>query len=235
MKIIGIIPARGGSKRLPRKNILPLAGVPLIEWTILAAVNSRVLVDTVVSTDDAEIAEVARKSGASVLSLRPFEISTDSASVISVLKHEVDQWETAHGQIIDGVLLLQPTSPFRTAITIREAVKKFKEDGGGSTVVGVSVAGTHPYWCMEVDEDGALRDLHPGGMEMRSQELPRIFEVNGSIYLVPRRHLIKTKTLYTAKRVPIIIDDLIQAVDIDTPFDWRIAQSLAMDLLKPKE
>lgn len=235
MNILGVIPARGGSKRLPRKNILPLAGRPLIEWTIRAARDSGVLADFVVSTDDPEIAEVARQCDAGVISLRPAELSHDTATAVAVLQHEVRQWEDMYGQRLDGVLLLQPTSPFRSAKTIRDAVQAFKAGEGRSTVVGVCPAGTHPYWCLQLDGRGGLRDLYPGGLQMRSQELPEVFEVNGSIYLVPRDHLMSGSTLYTDSRIPLIMRDPAESVDIDTRFDWRLAQALAQDLMQTKE
>lgn len=235
MNILGVIPARGGSKRLQRKNILPLAGRPLIDWTIQAARDSGALTDFVVSTDDQEIADVARQCGARVIALRPADLATDTATAVSVMQHETRQWEDTRGQRLDGVLLLQPTSPFRSAQTIRDAVQTFRGGEGRCTVVGVSPAGTHPFWCLQLDGAGDLTDMHPGGLQMRSQELPAVFEVNGTAYLVPRNHLMASGTLYTARRLPVVVQDPAQTIDIDTPFDWRLAQALARDFSQHQE
>ena len=131
---------------------------------------------------------------------------------------------------LDGVMLLQPTSPFRTAALLREAVAIFQRENGASTVVGVSPPASHPWWCMTVDEGGSLTEMHPGGLQLRSQELPPVFEVNGTVYLIPRAHLMASGTIYTERRVPVVVNDPSETVDIDTPLDWDIAQAVAANL-----
>lgn len=230
MKLLGVIPARGGSKRLPGKNIRPLAGRPLLDWTVRTALDSGVLHDLVLSTDDEAIAQVGRASGAKVLSLRPSALSTDTATAASVLVHETRQWEQLHGMRLDGVMLLQPTSPFRSCATLRDAVAIFQREKGACTVVGVSPPASHPWWCMTLDGSGALAELHPGGLQLRSQELPPVYEVNGTVYLIPRDHLMASGTIYTERRVPVVVNDPSETVDIDTPLDWEIAQAVAANL-----
>jgi N-acylneuraminate cytidylyltransferase/CMP-N,N'-diacetyllegionaminic acid synthase len=230
MRVIGVIPARGGSKRLPGKNIRDLGGRPLICWTIEAALSSAVLEEVVVSTDDAEIAAVAREAGAAVLALRPAELATDTATSQAVLLHEVEQWEAARGSSLDGALLLQPTSPFRTADTIRAALQSFEGKGEGQcTVVGLGAARTHPFWCLSVDPCGAAHEMHTGGLGLRSQDLPPAFAVNGTIYLVPRAQIRAGASLYTERKIALIVEDDAQSVDIDTLEDWRLAEAIIED------
>ena len=124
-KVLAVIPARGGSKRLQRKNVLPLGGIPLVAWSIRAAKQSGVFCDILVSTDDQEIADIAILHGARVPWMRPAELANDTASVVDVLIHDLNRYEAMAKADIDAVMLLQPTSPYRRASTIREAVETF--------------------------------------------------------------------------------------------------------------
>ena len=131
MKILALIPARGGSKRLPKKNILPLGGKPLISWTIDAVKDTPEIVDILVSTDSCEIASVARAAGALVPWLRPDVLSTDTATSMDVCLHALDWYEEKYGDV-DGLLLLQPTSPFRDKNTITKGIELFQSHHGES-------------------------------------------------------------------------------------------------------
>lgn len=150
MRILALIPARGGSKRLPGKNVKLLGGLPLIAWTIRSALESQVCVDVVVSTDDPEIKRVSCHYGASVSGLRPIELATDTASSVDVALHALDEYEAGHSPV-DGLMLLQPTSPFRPSKTIKEAVGLFESAEGKYPVVSVSPASCHPSWCFKLD------------------------------------------------------------------------------------
>lgn len=229
MHILAVIPARGGSKRLPGKNVKPLASLPLIAWTIKTALDSKVFCDVLVSTDDSDVAMVAREHGATVPWVRPAELATDTASAVDVLIHAVNEHEVKEHVRLDGVMLLQPTSPFRRVQTIHEAVSTYRQSHGLS-VIAVSPAATHPYWCINVDEHGNGVPFSENGLNHRSQELPPIYQVNGVLYLVSVEYLKSKRTLYTEPFRPVIIADPIESIDIDTPFDWDIAQTFASKL-----
>ena len=152
MKILALIPARGGSKRLPKKNILPLGGKPLISWTIDAVQDIPEIVDILVSTDTDEIASVAKAAGALVPWLRPPALSTDTATSMDVCFHALDWYEGEYGAV-DGLLLLQPTSPFRKRETIKKGIELFKSHYGERPVAAFSPVDVHPMWCYRINGD----------------------------------------------------------------------------------
>ena len=141
MTFLALIPARGGSKRVPRKNVRVLGGRPLITWTIDLARSIGPGIDVIVSTDDLEIAEVSSTAGLTVRTLRPGYLSSDTATSLDVALYELDTYEAAHGKP-DGLILLQPTSPFRKVQTVRRGLDLFVQEG--RAVVGLSAARTHP-------------------------------------------------------------------------------------------
>ncbi|HKW84805.1 MAG TPA: acylneuraminate cytidylyltransferase family protein, partial [Burkholderiaceae bacterium] len=151
-RLLAVVPARGGSKRLPRKNVRPLGGRPLIAWTIEAAHASGVLDDVLVSTDDEEIADAARQCGAQVPWLRPAALATDTATSAAVLQHALAWYEAKRGAV-SGVVLLQPTSPFRSPASIRGAVASFlgQPEDDRHAVVSVSPAAQHPAWSFRLE------------------------------------------------------------------------------------
>lgn len=224
MKILALIPARGESKRLPRKNIRQLGGKPLIEWSIKLAGELPGIADTLVSTDDPEIAEYARRAGAFVPWLRPKELATDNASSVDVAIHALDDYEREHGQV-DGLLLLQPTSPFRSRARMQAGLSLFT-DRPECSVVGVSPVSMHPLWCLRL-EDGKLKPfVEGGGLHLRSQELPPAYSVNGSFYLVPAGILRNSHSFYAPETLPLIMESPAEFIDIDTEQDWQRAEEL---------
>ena len=223
MKILAVIPARGGSERLPGKNIKCLGGLPLLAWTVRAARDSGVCTEVLVSTDNASIAEIARHHGACVPGLRPRHLATETASSVDVALHALDTWEAGHGPV-DGVLLLQPTSPFRTAETIRRGVALFALNGGRHSVVSVSPAVNHPAWCFRTTRDGMEPFLGWDGVRTRSQDLEPAWTLNGAFYLVSTARLRAEKTFLTADTRPLPMSDPRESLDIDTPEDWEIAE-----------
>lgn len=225
MKILALIPARGGSKRLPGKNIRLLGGKPLIAWTIESAQRSQVTCDILVSTDDSSIAEVAAKLGAMVPWLRPAELATDTATSMDVVLHAMDWYETNHG-VIDGLILLQPTSPFRKAETICQAAEIFATNGL-RPVVSMSPACVHPAWCFQVERDSLTPVFGWDAIKSCSQDLPVIYTLNGAIYLAAPKFLRQYQTFLTADTWPMIINSLMEALDIDTDWDWWLAESAA--------
>lgn len=222
LRLLAVVPARGGSKRLPRKNLLQLGDKPLIAWTLDAAVESQCFVDVLVSTDDEEIAETAKAYGALVPWLRPAEFATDTASSIDVVLHALDWYERERGTV-NGVMLLQPTSPFRSSVTIKEAAVRFQELGADASVVSVSLAANHPAWTFSVA--GSLMQPFCGwdSLKLRSQDLPPAYTLNGAIYVSAPARLRAMRSFYGHDMQALVMSDLIESQDIDTDEDWAIA------------
>ncbi|GGU69676.1 hypothetical protein GCM10009504_28620 [Pseudomonas laurentiana] len=221
MKILAIIPARGGSKRLPGKNIKHLDGRPLIAWTIEVALQSQMFVETIVSTDDPAIAEVAQRFGAAVPGLRPAHLATDTAGSVDVVLQVLDDYEAVHGDV-NGVMLLQPTSPFRTSESIRQAVALF-EANGRRAVVSVCTAASHPAWSFSLEGDTLAPFLGWEPLTRRSQDLQPAYTLNGSIYLVAPQVLRQEKRFVGPGVQPLVIAEAFESLDIDTPEDWEMA------------
>lgn len=222
MRLLTLIPARGGSKRLPGKNTRILGCRPLIAWTIEAASNSGVLGDILVSTDDDAIAEIAMKWGGWVPWLRPEALATDISASIDVVLNALDWYEGEFG-LVDGLILLQPTSPFRRPETILRAVDLFKHHNR-QPVVSFSPAIAHPDWTFRV-QNGVLVPFQGWqALEKRSQDLEPAYTLNGAIYLAAPETLRKQRSFLTESTVPLIMDDPAEALDIDTLWDWQLAE-----------
>lgn len=220
MKILALIPARGGSKRLPGKNIKPLGGVPLIGWSIKTALASRCFADVLVSTDDQEIADVAIQQGASVPWLRPMVLASDTATSVDVVVHALDQWEHSNGQL-DAVMLLQPTSPLRTMDSIQRALRLFESKGGQHPVVSVGPAASHPRWCFRMTPQGMEPFLGWQGLKDRSQDLEPAWTLNGSIYVIAPPRLRVTRSFLTPDTLPLTMEDPDESIDVDTLEDFE--------------
>jgi CMP-N,N'-diacetyllegionaminic acid synthase len=223
LNILALIPARGGSKRLPGKNLRSLGGRPLIVWTAAAALGIPEIVDVLVSTDDPTIRDVAVAAGAWTPWLRPEELATDNAMAIDVCLHALDWYEAEKG-LVDGLMLLQPTSPFRSSETISRGITLFKKYGQ-RPVIGVSPARSHPYWCYTADDDTLTPFVSQPNGSQRSQDLPPAFELNGAFYLVSPRDLRQRHALIGEDSIPLIIKDPREALDIDTEWDWKLAEA----------
>ena len=225
MKILALIPARGGSKRVPGKNIKALGGMPLIGWSIKAAHESKVCTCVHVSTDDEDIAAVSRQYGAYVPGLRPAHLATDTAGSVDVAIHALDVYEAEFGEV-DGLLLLQPTSPFRTSATIRRAIELYAEYNGLHPVVSVSAASCHPAWCFRTKEGGMEPFLGWDMIGQRSQDLEPAWMLNGAIYVIAPSRLRTERKFLTPDTQPLIMESAQEAIDIDTPADWAAAEAL---------
>lgn len=223
MRILALIAARGGSKRLPGKNIRPLGGKPLITWSIDVAKGSPEICDILVSTDDPAIAAVGTKAGAYVPWLRPAELATDKASSVDVALHALDWYEAEKGAV-DGLLLLQPTSPFRTRATVRKGIELFAKHGR-QPVLGVSPTHAHPMWTLKMEGDYLVPFMHGHGLEIRSQDLPSAYVVNGSFYLISPAELRACLAFVGIKSIPLLIESPQESVDIDTEWDWMLADA----------
>lgn len=212
-RILAVIPARGGSKGLPNKNILPCAGKPLITWTIEAALNASYVSEVVVSTDDPEIQRIAQQAGAWAPFLRSEALSSDDASVIDVVSDVLQKSEEEKGRF-DFVLLLQPTSPLRMAKHIDEAIEQFLigREGDVDTLVSVCEIEQKILWAKGIGEDGYLYghfDLDVSNP--RRQKLPRCYLPNGAIYLAPVENF---SGFYGEKIIPYVMSKQ-ESIDID--------------------
>jgi len=224
MKILALITARGGSKRIPGKNIRPLGGKPLIEWSIDVVNNIPEISEVLVSTDDPEIADIAKNAGALVPWLRPVELATDTATSVDVALHALDWYEAEKGKI-DGLLLLQPTSPFRKRTTIKQGIALFR-DHQQRPVLGVSPAKSHPMWCYSLDGNTLKPFVENKGEHLRSQDLPPAYVANGAFYLIAPNDLRDNHSFYGGDMIPLIIDEPGESLDIDTEWDWMMAETI---------
>ncbi len=224
MKILGIIPARGGSKGIPKKNIKELNGKPLIAYTISQAKQASLLDKVIVSTDSKEIAAKAIELGVEVPFIRPSAISNSLSPSIDYVRHALDFFR-AKEIIYDSVCILQPTSPFRPKGVIDKAVKEFIEHDA-DTLVSVREVPSHynPYWVFEKSENGDLMPVMQENVIInRRQDLPKAFHRDGAIYIVKSSVIIMEKTLYGKKFKGFEIESP-ALINIDNESDWKMAE-----------
>lgn len=228
MNSLVIIPARGGSKGIPHKNIKPLAGKPLIEYTIDVA---RAIVsdeNICVSTDDPEIIKVVEDYGLKVPFVRPEELATDKAGTYEVLLHALKFYE-AQGKHFDNVILLQNTSPFRNAEHVEEALKLYSS--AIDMVVSVKETASNPYYnCFEENNEGYLHISKGDGLFTRRQDVPKAYEYNGAIYIINPDSLKKMPLGKFIHRIKYVMDDM-HSVDLDNMIDWKFAEMLINEKL----
>jgi len=238
MRVLGVIPARGGSKGLPRKNVLPLGGLPLIGWTIRAARASKRLDACIVSTDDHEIREVARSVGGSVPWLRPAELATDTATSMAVLRHALlvsDEYEL---EPFEAVCLLQPTSPFRSPSDIDGAIDLLASSDAPSVVSICPME--HPLaWSAEISADGrlVLPFLNqPDASETQRQAHRPSYRLNGALYVYRRDVVLNHPTGILPESKPWLMDQPAEtaagwfgwerSIDIDSGADLALAEAI---------
>ncbi|MDD5492624.1 MAG: acylneuraminate cytidylyltransferase family protein [bacterium] len=225
--LLAIIPARGGSKRLPGKNIKTFAGKPLITRTIEAALSVPAIDVLMVSTDDKNIARIAKSGGAKVPLLRPHNLATDRAKSVDVIFHALDWYKKNEGKTFDLVLLLQPTSPLREAKDIKKALALFKKKKAGA-VVSVCETEHHPWWSNILPPDHNMGEfLNPALQNRASQELPVFYRLNGAIYLANTAYLRKHNG-FMGKQTYALIMDHSSSVDIDDLNDFKYAEFLKL-------
>lgn len=222
MKPLIVIPARGGSKGVPRKNIKVLGDKPLIQYTIDAAKGVFDDEFICVSTDDFEIKSVVEQLGLKVPFLRPNELASDTAGTYEVLLHAIEFYEKA-GYYPDTLVLLQATSPFRTSHHIEEALKQY--DTTCEMLVSVKETKSNPYYVLrEENQEGWLVKCKEGNF-IRRQDCPKVYELNGAIYIIDVATL-KSKTLQNFAKIKKFIMDEKSSHDIDNPIDWLVAEAL---------
>lgn len=228
MNILVIIPARGGSKGIIGKNIKPLGGKPLIYYTIDVA---RTIVDDAkicVSTDDDQIIRVVKQYGLDVPFKRPAELATDTAGSYGVLLHALNFYESK-GEHFDAVILLQATSPFRTANHVKEALTLYNKDL--DMVVSVKETASNPYFlCFEEDTKGMLHISKGDGHYTRRQDCPPVYEYNGAIYIINPESL-KAMPLSKFTKCKKYVMDREHSLDLDTMLDWIVADYMITNVL----
>lgn len=223
MKTLYVIPARGGSKGIPGKNIKPLAGKPLIEYSIDVARALANDEDICVTTDDNAIIETVERTGLKVPFVRPTELSTDQSGTYEVLLHALDFYESK-GVHYDTMVLLQPTSPFRTVDDVKACLELYSDDI--DMVVSVKQAATNPYYnAFEIDDNGFLHISKGEGNFTRRQDAPKVWEYNGAVYVINVESLRKMPLgKFTRRRMYEMSAE--RSIDLDTPTDWLIAETI---------
>ncbi|MEO8679076.1 MAG: acylneuraminate cytidylyltransferase family protein [Vicinamibacterales bacterium] len=216
--ILAIIPARGGSRGLPGKNILAVGGRPMIAWSIDAARHAASIDRVVVSTDDKEIAAVARACGGEVPGLRPAELARDDTPGVDPIVHMVQSLRTSEDYAPDYVMVLQPTSPLRTAGDIEAAVALLRARKAAA-VVSVCAVTQHLAWMKRVDPDGRMAAPHEAPPR---QEVQPQYVLNGAIYLVATESLMATHSLY-AEPTYVYVMPAERSIDVDAQWDLHLA------------
>ena len=217
---LAIIPARGGSKRLPRKNILDLCGKPLISWSIEAALKSKYISKVVVSSDDEEILNISSNFGADIIK-RPYELANDTATTFDAIKHTINNLEK-----YDYIVLLQPTSPLRNEKHIDEAIELLEEKQADA-IVSVCEMDHSPLWSNILPEDGNMRGfLREEILNKRSQDLEKYYRLNGAVYICKTDKLLENKSFFLKDNIFAYIMDRKSSIDIDEEFDLEIAKVL---------
>lgn len=231
-EILIVIPARGGSKRLPRKNVLPLAGKPLICWSIEAAIEAKLNARIVVSSDDEGILDVARQyeTYGVIAYKRPDEFATDSAATIDVIK-DTCCFISSTGFNPATIILLQPTSPLRNSEDIQGALNLYCRKNTKDTVVSVCEIDHPSAWTGTLTDNYVIAGIDFSGK--RSQEYPKEYRLNGAVYIADYHHFMSTAMLFTGNVYAYVMPKE-RSIDIDDFFDFNLAQ-LSFDMLKGQE
>ena len=222
MNIISIIPARGGSKGIPRKNIKLLNGKPLISYSIDASNSCSLIDDTYVSTEDAEISEISKGNNAEVIE-RPDELAGDDSSSIDVILHVLDYLEN-RGELPDLFVLLQPTSPLRTSEDIEASINSFLESDCDS-LVSVCELDHRSLLNFSLEDGFLVQNNNEALFNSRRQDIPTYYSLNGAIYITTPEFIRKNKSFYSDKTIPHVMSKE-KSIDIDTSFDFKLAEFL---------
>ena len=228
MRVLGLIPARGGSKGVPGKNIKQMGGNPLIAYTIESAQKSNLLTDIVLSTDDEGIAQVGKEYGVQVPYIRPESLASDTAKSIDVVQHALQFYKDL-GQSYDAVCLLQPTTPFRESGSIDSAINTYIEQTLDSLISVLPVPHEYnPHWVF-VDKEGTL-SISTGDEEIisRRQDLPTAYHRDGSIYLTSTEVILQGS--FYGKKMGYVVSNGSTHINIDTQEDWQKAEEFLKNI-----
>lgn len=222
-KNVAIITARGGSKGLPRKNVLPVLGIPLIEYTIVEAKKSQYIDKIIVSTDDFEIASITQKLGIDVPFIRPKELAEDNSTSEDVILHTLN-WLSQNDNDYDFFILLQPTSPLRKANHIDEAIELFSATENANTLYSVVEVSQFPSKMKEIASNGFLENYTNDFKDFkRRQDFPKLFYPNGAIYISTTERFLELQSFDEKKLIPYKMNQ-IDSIDIDTELDLIFAE-----------
>jgi CMP-N,N'-diacetyllegionaminic acid synthase len=225
MKVLGVIPARGGSKGIPNKNIKPLVGKSLVERTYETARKCPSLDRIILSTDDEKIAELGKSLGIEVPFIRPKELATDTTPMFDVIYHVLVELQHKDNYYPDVVLILQPTTPLRKSEYIETAVKLLKDNDSVCSLIQVP-DDMSPYYLMKITDAGLVDYFMEEGKKIkRRQDAPKAYKRDGSIYLTKTSVIFEKKSLYGDKCVPLFVDSK-NSINIDTEEDWHKAEEL---------
>ena len=220
MKNLCIIPARGGSKRIPRKNIKPFMGKPIMAYSIEAALESGLFDEVMVSTDDEEFAEVARQHGASVPFLRSAATANDYATTVDVLMEVVETYKQ-RGMVFDTICCLYSTAPFVTSKRLKEAYSKLSDKVDACFTM---VEYSYPIQrSLRINEVGLVEMKYPEHLKSRTQDLAKVYHDAGQFYFVKTKTLIEQKTVWCKHTAPLVLSEL-EVQDLDTLTDWQLAE-----------
>lgn len=219
---LAIIPARGGSKRIPGKNVKPFLGRPIIEYSIKSAKDSEIFDEIMVSTDSDDIAELALRAGASVPFRRSSESSGDFATTAEVILEVLDKYRES-GKEFDYACCIYPTAPFVTAKRLKNAMEILKRREEIQSVIPVVKFSFPPQRGLIIDEDGCAGMREPEYTLVRSQDIEPIYHDAGQFYMLRTKEFMKTRDIWGGKTVPLILSDL-EVQDIDNPEDWKMAE-----------
>jgi CMP-N-acetylneuraminic acid synthetase len=223
--VMAVITARKGSKRLKNKNLLPLHGMPLVEWTLQAAKQSKAITNAVLSTDCPKMQELALKQGIQAPFLRPEQLANDKATSVSVVRHAIEFYRRL-GREFDYVMLLQPTSPMRSATHIDEAFDKLQQCKGDA-MISVCETEHSPIWCGQLGANQSMDGfLDSRYLNARSQDLPTFYRLNGAIYIAKTAQLEKQNSFFLKQGVHAYIMSQEDSVDLDTKLDFKLAELL---------
>lgn len=215
---LAIIPARGGSKRVPRKNALDLCGKPLIAWSIEAGIKSKYIDKVVVTSDDDEILSISKENGAETIK-RPDELASDTATTFDAIKHTIDSLEK-----YDYIVLLQPTSPLRNEKHIDEAIELL-DTKIADAIVSVCEMDHSPLWSNTLPQNGSMGNfLREEVLNKRSQDLEKYYRINGAIYICKTERLLKEKSFFLKDNIFAYIMNRESSIDIDEEIDFKIAE-----------
>lgn len=224
MNIVGLIPARGGSKGIPRKSHVRLGGKPLLTYTLQAAQKSKLLSRVLISTDDKKAIALAKRFGVEAPFIRPRHLATDKSRIVDVIRHTFNYLEKEEHYPVDAIVLLQPTSPLRKAEHIDEAIRLFIRRDADTVVSVVPVPHRYnPVSVMVVEKSGHLKPFREGPLILRRQDKPLSFARNGPAILVMKRSVLKKGQLYGWRVIPYLMSES-ESVDIDSPADLKLAE-----------
>ena len=227
MKVLAVVPARAGSKRVPKKNVRPLLGIPLVCRSILHAINASKIDDIVVTTDDKEVIEIAKRYSCTIIK-RPAYLADDSATTIDVVKHTIEYLKN-QGKNYDAIVLLQPTVPFRAPNLIDKSISLLEENLCDSVISHLEVDYFHPNRMKKIKDGFLAPYCEPEVLNVPRSKLTKAYYRDGSIYCVTVEALLRTNS-FLGDTSKLVITEAEEFVNVDSERDWLTAEMLAEDL-----